>query len=85
MIIKPNRNESYVGTVNLSDTEDQAWVRTVRSSISDVNAIRKSNGDPHRQYVKLHGRGPRAHNGRRYNISLPLKYAVNADIYVYSR
>ena len=93
MIIKPNRTESYVGTDNLSDMEDQGWVRTVRASISDVNAIRKSNGDSHRQYVKLQGRGPRAahsradYNGRSrlYDASLPLKYAVNADIYVYSR
>lgn len=84
MLINENRTESYVGTVNLSDPEDQAWIRTVRSSISDVNAIRKSNGDSHRQYVKLHGRGHRM-GERRYNQYLPLKFAEKADIYVYTR
>ena len=37
------------------------------------------------KYVKLQGRGPRAHNGRRYDQGLPLAYAVTADVYVYDR
>jgi hypothetical protein len=36
------------------------------------------------KYVKLQGRGHRLGN-RRYNQSLPLKYAERADVYVYIR
>ena len=80
MIINANRSETYVGTVNLNDPEDQAWIQTIRTFVSEASAQ-----FPKQRYVKLQGRGPRAHNGRRYHQGLPLKYAKMADVYVYPR
>ena len=52
MIINANRSETYVGTVNLNDPEDQAWIQTIRTFVSEANAQ-----FPKQRYVKLQGRG----------------------------
>ena len=83
-----NRNStSYRMTVKMINGQvapkDQLAVAELRTLISN------NNKGPYtwmpKQYVKLQGRGPRAHNGRRYNQGLPLPYAVTADVYVYNR
>lgn len=84
MIIKSDRTNSYIATVDLKDPSDQAWIKTIRNAVKDLNAYHKSKGRTLRQYVKLQGRGHRM-GVRRYNQSLPLEYANTADIYVYNR
>ena len=61
MIINKNRTERYIGTVNLNDPEDQKWIKTIRGFVKEANA-----SFPKKRYVKLQGRGPRLHDGRRY-------------------
>jgi len=84
MIIKSDRTSSYIATVDLKDPSDQAWIKTIRNAVKDLNAYHKSKGRSLRQYVKLQGRGHRM-GVSRYNQSLPLEYADTADIYVYNR
>jgi hypothetical protein len=61
---------------------DQAAVDGLRTVVKLANT---AFGDFERKkYVKLHGRGYRM-GVRRYNQSLPLKYATTADVYVYNR
>tara|TARA_B110000977_G_scaffold7854_1_gene10646 strand:+ start:1520 stop:1768 length:249 start_codon:yes stop_codon:yes gene_type:complete len=76
---------SYYATVKMINgkvaPEDQATLDGIKIVVKMNNeAFDTSNN----KYVKLHGRGPRLGN-RRYNQSLPLKYAVTADVYVYNR
>jgi len=84
MIIKSDRTDSYIATVDLKDPDDQAWIKTIRNAVKDLNDFQKSRGRSLRQYVKLQGRGHRM-GVRQYNQSLPLKFADTADIYVYNR
>jgi len=84
MIIKSDRTDSYIATVDLKDPDDQAWIKTIRNAVKDLNDFQKSRGRSLRQYVKLQGRGHRM-GVRQYNQSLPLKFAEKADIYVYNR
>lgn len=83
MMMKEDRTDSYVGTVNLSDQEDMLMVKNVRKMVNDANVWLRASGKP-TLYVKMQGRGHRMGN-RRYNGSLPLKYAKTADVYVYTR
>ena len=62
MIIKSDRTDSYIATVDLKDPDDQAWIKTIRNAVKDLNDFQKSRGRSLRQYVKLQGRGHR--NGR---------------------
>ncbi len=84
MIIKSDRTNSYIATVDLKDPDDQAWIKAIRKTVKESNEFQKSKGSLKRQYVKLQGRGHRMGN-RRYNQSLPLSFAEKADIYVYDR
>lgn len=82
MIIKENRTDSYIATVNLSDIQDMNLVKNIRKLVSEANRV-KAFG-PRSMYVKLQGRGSRMGN-RRYNQSLPLSCATTADVYLYGR
>ena len=84
MIINENRTDSYIATVNLTDTDDQNWVKAIRKAVSETNTFYKERGVSTRKYVKLQGRGHRM-GKRRYNQSLPLSFAEKADVYVYNR
>ena len=84
MIIKEDRTNSYVATVNLKDPEDQNWVKTIRKAVSEANAFYKERGVSTRKYVKLQGRGHRL-GIQRYNQSLPLAFSEKADVYIYDR
>lgn len=84
MIIKENRTDSYIATVNLKDANDQQWVKAIRKAVSEANAFYKERGVSTRKYVKLQGRGHRMGNYR-YHNSLPLTFAEKADVYVYNR
>jgi hypothetical protein len=78
------RTENYRYTVDMKDGKPLGCgfskVSTLREFVTFLN---KKNGTT--LYVKLQGRGPRKVNGRKYFKSLPLKYAVTADVYVYER
>lgn len=84
MIINENRTDSYIATVNLTDAEDQNWVKAIRKAVSETNTFYKERGESTRKYVKLQGRGHRM-GVWRYNQSLPLSFAEKADVYVYDR
>lgn len=84
MIIKSDRTNSYIATVDLKDPDDQAWIKTIRNAVKELNDFQKSKGRSSRRYVKLQGRGHRM-GVRQYNSSLPLQFADKADIYVYNR
>jgi hypothetical protein len=84
MIVKENRTDSYIATVNLKDAGDQKWIEAIRKSVREANAFYKERGQTTRKYVKLQGRGHRM-GKRRYNQSLPLTFAEKADVYVYDR
>jgi hypothetical protein len=84
MIIKENRTDSYVATVNLKDPSDQQWIKAIRKAVREANAFYKERGQATRKYVKLQGRGHRM-GVYRYNQSLPLTFAEKADVYVYDR
>ena len=80
------RTNAYRFTVRMVDgkvhPEDQAAVDGLRTVVKLANI---AFGDFERKkYVKLQGRGHRM-GVRRYNQSLPLKYAKTADVYVYNR
>lgn len=84
MIINENRTDSYIATVDLTDADDQNWVKAIRKAVSETNTFYKERGQTTRKYVKLQGRGYRM-GKRRYNQSLPLSFAEKADVYVYDR
>jgi hypothetical protein len=77
------RTSAYRFTVRMINgqvaPEDQASVDGLRTVVKLGNSAFGTT-----QYVKLQGRGPRL-GVRRYNQSLPLQYAVTADVYVYNR
>jgi len=77
------RTNAYHFTVEMKDGkpvgEYTSAVSLLRSAIKRQN---KKYGT--KKYVKLQGRGHRR-GVRRYNQSLPLKYADSADVYVYTR
>ena len=80
------RTDTYRFTVRMINgkvhPEDQAAVDGLRTVVKLANT---AFGDFERKkYVKLQGRGHRM-GVRRYNQSLPLKYATSADVYVYDR
>lgn len=81
--IKPNRTNSYRATVEMKNGNpynDKGYVKKLREIVNENNGK-----DGRTFYVKLQGRGPRKHNGRRYDQALPLPYATTADVYVYER
>ena len=82
MVIKENRTDSYIGTVDLSDSQDLALVKNIRKLVTEANRA-KAFG-PRSMYVKLQGRGHRM-GKLRYNQSLPLSFSKTADIYLYGR
>jgi len=77
---------SYYCTVKMTNgkvaPEDQATLDGIKMVVKLGNEA-FGEFEP-KKYVKLQARGPRLGN-RRYNQSLPLKYAVTADVYVYNR
>lgn len=77
------RTDAYYFTVEMKDGqpvgEGATAVRVLRTYVRMCN---EKYGET--KYVKLQGRGHRQGN-RRYNQSLPLKYADRADVYVYTR
>ena len=79
----------YKMTVKMIDGKvhpnDAAMVSEIRALVKNHNSLYRKYKLDGAKYVKLQGRGPRAHNGRRYNQGLPLPYAVTADVYVYNR
>lgn len=80
---KDNRTGAYRATVDMEDGQpvnDGGYVEQLRKIISAQNKTSDT-----QQYVKLQGRGPREHDGRRYDQALPLGYATSADVYVYER
>ena len=83
MIINENRTDSYMGTVDLSNADDMNMVAIARKLVKEANAKLRESGK-RQMYVKLQGRGYRQ-GVRRYNQSLPLKYATTADVYIYNR
>lgn len=83
MIIKENRTNSYIGTVDLSSDQDMLHVKLARNMVKEANAFLREKGE-RQLYVKLQGRGHRM-GKRRYNQSLPLKFSKTADVYVYQR
>lgn len=78
------RTPNYRYTVDMKDGKPVgcgfATVSTLREFVTFLN---KKNGT--KLYVKLQGRGPRKVNGRKYFKSLPLKFAITADVYIYER
>jgi len=83
MIINENRTDSYMGTVDLSNADDMNMVTIARKLVKEANVKLRESGK-RQMYVKLQGRGHRQ-GVRRYNQSLPLKYATSADVYIYNR
>lgn len=83
MIIKENRTDSYIGTVDLSSDRDMLHVKLARNMVKEANTFLREKGE-RQLYVKLQGRGHRM-GKRRYNQSLPLKFAKTADVYIYQR
>lgn len=77
------RTDAYFLTVEMKNGKPTGKgaidVRNLRGYIKLFNKRFGKN-----KYVKLQGRGHRMGN-RRYNQSLPLKYATTADVYVYTR
>jgi hypothetical protein len=83
-----NRTKHYKFTVNMENGSPVGdTVETLRKQISEANktSVKK-------RYIKLQARGPRAvhslrdfGNSWRYDMFLPMKYAVTADVYVYNR
>jgi hypothetical protein len=82
MIIKENRSESYIGTIDLSNGEDVSLVKGIRKLVKEAN--RDKAFGPKAMYVKLQGRGPRL-GVYQYNQSLPLSLSKTADVYLYGR
>lgn len=80
------RTSTYRFTVRMLNgkvhPEDQAAVDGLRTVVKLGNTA-FGDFEP-MKYVKLQGRGHRR-GVRRYNQSLPLTYAVTADVYVYNR
>ena len=84
MIIKENRTQSYIGTVQMKNEQDMKIVNVARRIVREANSFLKEKGASKQMYVKLQGRGSRMGN-RRYYSSLPLKFAEFADVYIYER
>ncbi len=87
--MKNNRySTSYYATVDMVDGKvaphDQAVLDGIKMVVYLHNAAHEKHTADQKR-VKLQGRGPRAHDGKKYNMTLPLKYAQRADIYVYER
>ena len=84
MLIKENRSNTYIGTVDLKDERDMKMVKNVRRMVKEANAHMRDSDNGKQLYVKLQGRGHRM-GKRRYNQSLPLKFSETADVYIYER
>ena len=83
MIIKENRTDTYMGTVDLSNEQDLKMIQTARRIVKEANRHMKISGNNKQLYIKLQGRGPRP--SQKYYSSLPLSMATSADIYIYER
>lgn len=81
--IENTRTDCYIGTFNKSES-DLDELKTIRRIVTNLNKDLKAMGYAYRYYVKCQGRGPRR-GVRRYNSSLPLKFAEKFDAYIYSR
>ena len=80
-------SKSYVTTIDPLSVVDMQVLETIRKTVAATN----KNTDK-KQYVKLHGRGPRkqaALDLRRplhcIQQTLPLAYAQRIDVYIYRR
>jgi|TARA_B110000908_G_C9946219_1_gene310473 hypothetical protein len=80
-----DRTPAYYATVKMINgkvaPEDQGIVDGIKMVVKMNN---EAFDTANRKYVKLQARGPRR-GVYAYNQSLPLKYAVTADVYVYNR
>jgi len=74
-------SDSYIAT--FTDPADPE-IKDLRSFVSKCNRMLKDAGKYERYYIKLQARGHRR-GVRRYNQSLPLKYAARVDAYIYER
>ena len=73
-------SDSYIATFEPNDPQ----IADLRAFVTKCNRMLKEAGKFHRYYVKLQARGHRR-GVRRYNQSLPLKYADRVDAYIYQR
>ena len=78
-------SKSYYATVEMVDGKVAPHDQAVLDGIKMVVYLNNATGVGEPKRVKLQGRGQRAHDGKKYNMTLPLKYAQRADIYVYER
>ena len=78
---KNRYSTSYRFTVEMANGKpvgnDKTLVADLRATVKDLNKDTTC-----KSYVKLQGRGHRQ-GIQRYDMSLPLKYATHADVYVY--
>jgi hypothetical protein len=74
-------SDSYIATFM---DRDDPQIADLRSFVSKCNRMLKEDGKYQRYYIKLQARGHRR-GVRRYNQSLPLKYADRVDAYIYER
>ena len=80
-------SKSYVTTVDPLSAVDMEKLQAIRAT---VKAINKNSSV--KQYVKLHGRGPRilpafsaGASISRFQQELPLAWAQRMDVYIYRR
>lgn len=73
-------SQFYICTVDMKDGKPTDYrVDLIRDLVKQANQK-----NTRQVYVKLQGRGHRQ-GVRRYNQSLPLRFATHADVYVYNR
>lgn len=77
------RTDAYIGTFDMDD-QSQNELQQIRKMVTNLNKDLKKFGYDYRYYVKAQARGYRQ-GIRRYNQSLPLKYASKVDAYIYRR
>lgn len=77
----------YVTTLDPLSAVDMEKLAMIRKTVSMVNSVTDT-----KQYVKLHGRGPRilpafsaGKSISRFQQELPLAYAQRFDVYIYNR
>jgi hypothetical protein len=87
---KNRSSQSYRFTVNMVNGQVSPEDQPILDQLKDI--VRNYNNEidcygymrNRKQRVKLQGRGPRNHNGRKYTTGLPLSLSTHADVYVYN-
>ena len=81
------RTDSYIMTAHTGSAGDMLELENLRKAIKIINK-----SSPQKFYIKCQGRGPRAVMAiadgkypRAYDQSLPLKYSLKMDVYLYKR